>query len=217
MPAKKAAKKVQDVPDISGWIRSDHPSPENGWIKGWLPEEGKGRVGVVCAHSNPAVHPPNNGVYCVTRDGRRADRTITQVLRVMLLQECEDQFAADKLHGDVTLVLFDKPFPPTFARYPVVDATVRSVIHNYDRFSELRTFKLDPTYSSATLPWLFGHTHDVNRFLGGDSGTPWFVRTGNRWGVASHTSRGMWGEGPRYAHPTVWPKIQRGIQELLKS
>jgi hypothetical protein len=38
--------------NLTGIIKSDHPQINNGWIKGWLVDNGKNDTIVVCAHSN---------------------------------------------------------------------------------------------------------------------------------------------------------------------
>jgi hypothetical protein len=191
--------------DLSGILRSDHPVPGQGWIKGWLPAAGKRRVGIVCAHSNPSTVPLNNRVFCINRKGRKVERQIIVVSRLALLPLESDLIRRRNVDGDVALVLFNKPFPPSCATYKPGPA--KGKVSNINKRGECREFSVKPVGKS---PWVSADKRSAKRFEAGDSGTVWWA--GNR--IVSHTALGFWGEGPDYAR--AWPQIETEIRTLLE-
>jgi len=190
--------------DQSGILRSDHPVPGQGWIKGWLPTAGRRRVGIVCAHSNPSTVPPNNQVFAITRKGQKIERNIIVLAHLGLLPLESALIRKRNVDGDVALVLFDKPFPLSCAVYRVGPA--KGKVSNINKRGECRDFTVKPIGKS---PWVSADKRSAKRFEAGDSGTVWWV--GDK--IVSHTALGFWGEGPDYLR--AWPIIETEIRTLL--
>ena len=182
----------------SGIILSDHPVIGNGWIKGWLVDADKKDTIIVCKHSNPSILPPNNTVFATSNTGVKHYRTIVSVETV----ELKDYDL------DITICKLDKPFPKD--------------IHAYKFAEKLQegqytiTFNNSNEKSEANLKLMSksGQVAGNNRklqFIGGDSGTPWFVWEKDEWRVASHTHRGMYGIGPWYSHKELYALLKKVV------
>lgn len=196
----------------TGIVKSDHPKPGNGWIKGWVVNVQPKNIIIVCSHAVPTTVPPNNKVFVYDEYGNKIERTIIKVNR--------DPYKLDGVtestRSDIAICLVDKPFPDNIKGY---NFSTNLYINN----SPTIVIQKDgnPSDSNVITPkkraWIKGVKRQPDELLEfGDSGTPWFVWEKGEWRVVTHTYLGWHGEGPWYSHPYIFKDIKSRIELLQK-
>jgi len=199
--AKLYQEKIVKTPSFStidqtGIIKSDHPVPGNGWIKGWLVDNGKHDTIIVCQHSNPSTTAPNNKVYVTDSNGKNHYRTL----------KCVNVLHLTGFDLDICVCKLCKPFPKGITAYKFATSLKnRQIVVTFDQYGKVSRANLELKSHRATLE---GRDRD-NLFDPGDSGSPWFVWEDGCWRVASHTHRGLYGIGPWYSHSDVYDALNK--------
>lgn len=195
--------------DRSGMLFSDHPEPGQGWVKGWVVDTPNRNIAIVTRHAGPGTSPPHDLVFAVNKFGAKVERKIVAVDRINFAVGSDDAQSKDRVYGDIAVIRVEPPFPPTVAAYKFanhVKDNPNTVSPTPRGFSKARIL-------TGKLPWLKGKNRSIP-FVAGDSGLPWFVWESGKWRVASHTCKGMWGEGPWYSHPAILDDLKHCIARL---
>lgn len=201
--------------DRSGIVNSDYPTIGNGWIKGWA--IAKDKI-IVAKHAGPSTNAPHNQVFFMDKLGNKIERTIVAVdnkpFKVDGINEAisfrgeENYFT----RSDIAICKLNEPLPDSIAVYelsdnPYVKGRWAVTFNQFGEFTEARV------HYSSDLAWIFGKKRSKT-IIGGDSGLPWFVWEKNKWKVLTHMSRGVWGEGPYYAHPLIYKEFLERVKAL---
>lgn len=189
--------------DKSGIVNSDHPQKGNGWIKGWVLDCPSKDIIFVCRHANPSLTPPNNKVFVIDKFGKKIERTIIKI---------ENPNIINPIDGlDICICKVDEPFPSSIRGYKLAEK-----INTYQKTVTINQFGKE-SHAYIMPQEKFGTIYGRNRdifFVGGDSGTPWFVYENDEWRVASHTHKGGYGIGPWYGLPQVIKKLKEIVNYL---
>lgn len=192
--------------DRSGIVKSDHPVPGNGWIKGWVMNVPSKNVVLVCKHANPSTSTPNNKIYVNDASGVKHERTIIAIDKEPFDIGSDDSYYDG---GDIALCKLDRPLPETIASYDIYygDHVYNMKTAMYNQNDDVSSAKI---VYRGKIAYLKGVGRDVS-LEPGDSGLPWFVYDG-KWKVLSHTFRGWHGEGPWYGR--MYDEIMRRARSL---
>ena len=157
--------------DKSCLVFSDHPTIDNGWIKGWVLD--RGRV-VVCSHSSPKI---GNKIH-IWLNGEKITRIL---IKVNIIDA-----------SDITICELDSPLPEGVAIY--------NVAGKHRKYQRIATFHQNKTFSLRRLikrgEFLEGRYYE-DHIIPGDSGLPWFLWDGE-FKIISHNFKGDYGIGPDY-------------------
>ena len=181
--------------DRSGIILSDHPKVGNGWIKGWLVDNGNKDTIIVCKHSNPSIFLPNNRVFATSNTSVKHYRNIVSVEKV----ELKDYDL------DIAVCKLDKPFPDDIHAYRFAESLQKGQYTiTFDQYGQRSEANLNLKNWACQVA---GNKRS-RQLISGDSGMPWFVWEKDEWRVASHTYRGQWGIGPWYSHKDLYTTLK---------
>lgn len=195
--------------DKTGMLFSDHPVAGQGWIKGWVVDTPNRNIAIVTRHAGPGISPPHDLVYAINKFGKKVERKIVAVERPNFAVGTDEASSSDRVWGDIAVIRVDIPFPDTVTAYRFanhVKENPNSVTPTPRGYSKARILM-------GKLPWIKGRRRSIP-FIAGDSGLPWFVWEHGKWRVATHTCKGMWGEGPWYTHPDIYDELRHVIARL---
>lgn len=183
--------------NLTGIIKSDHPQINNGWIKGWLVDNGKNDTIIVCAHSNPSISFPNNRVFAKNENGLKYYRHIIEINKLKL----------KNYDLDIAICKLDAPFPEMICAYKFAEnPNNNQIVFTPNQHNTI--LKASIILNSKTCQ-ISGDREQQNLLVFGDSGLPWFVWENDEWRVATHTHRGLWGIGPWYSHKELYPILTK--------
>jgi hypothetical protein len=208
--------------DMTGIVWSDYPTINNGWIKGWLVDTDHRNIIIVCKHAGPSTSTPNNKVFFTDKFGKKIERSIISVdnlpykLDGKSINVKDSRFGIDNyfLSGDISICKLDYPIPLNIKAYKF---STNPKILNKQAITVDQNKKLSNArvYFNDSIAWVFGKNRNKkNLLIAGDSGTPWFVWDNGEWRVLTHTTKGMWGEGPYYGHPLIYKDILNRINNM---
>lgn len=185
--------------NLTGVVKSDHPRIGNGWIKGWVVDNGRNDTVIVCKHSNPSVTAPNNIVFTQSANGQKYTRKIVAI----------DNVKVKDYDLDIAICIIDSPFPSDIVAYKFAEKLRRG--QNAFTPNQHGTITKANIRMYAKRCEVYGHRRD-HKLTFGDSGLPWFVWEDNEWKVATHTYRGSYGIGPWYSYKTLYSVLKEKLK-----
>jgi hypothetical protein len=202
--------------DRSGFVNSDFPTPNNGYIKGWVVDTTPKNIIIVCKHALPNVNPPNNKIFVVDKFGKRFDRTIIALdsdpFRVK--EGTSDESLSLYFQGsDITICKLDEPLPDSVKGYKI-SKDVNIIGKKVVTFHQTGVGSIAKVDYVDKFAYLKGKSRTGGSLIGGDSGTPWYVWENNEWKVLTHTHKGDFGYGPWYSHKLIYPDLLQRITKL---
>lgn len=186
--------------------------PGKGWLKGFVLECDSMDIVVVAKHCGPSTNYPSNTIFVVDRRGKRIERQIISIN--------SEPFKLDGINidlnsyyhgGDIAICKVNLPFPKKIKGYGVAknvkSGAASYTLNQYFEFSEAKI------KTSPKLAWVAGENRK-KELVAGDSGLPWFVWQKNKWKIISHSTKGIWGEGPNYSSKLIYKEFLKRAADL---